>query len=116
MAQRPAYYKEIDDRFDKFELKQKEFGQSLDNMQVHQAEQMNRINEIHVLLAGTEYDKHDNGGMCGDFQRVKDKVRKNTNWRIMITAAGSVVVWVIGFVLVKFGSIISTIRELIKTP
>jgi len=47
--------------------------------------------------------------------KLEDTVSKNTNWRIRITAAGTAIVSVISFVLIKFGSIISSIRELIKT-
>ena len=114
MPQRPAYYKEIDDRFTGLELKQKEFGKSLDNVQINQAEQLYRINEIHILLAGTEYDKPNNGGMCGDFRRTKEKVRRNTNWRIRITAAGSAVAGIVGIILMKFAFIIQALKDLIN--
>lgn len=43
------------------------------------------------------------------------RVQKNTHWRLRITAAGSVIAGAISFVLIRFGSIISTIKELIKT-
>jgi len=111
---RPAYYNDIDDRFNKLEDRQREFRESIDHIQVNQSEQMNRIKEIHHLLAGTEYEKN-NGGLVGDIKRLKVKVSKNTSWRIKITAAGTAIVSVISFVLVKFGSIINTIKELIKT-
>lgn len=114
MTRRPAYYKEIDDRFVKLEDRQRKFHESIDHVQVNQGEQINRIKEIHHLLAGTEYEQN-NGGLVGDLKRLKGKVSKNSTWRIKITAAGTAIVGAIGFILVRFGSIISTIRELIKT-
>jgi len=110
---RPAYYKEIDQRFNKLELKQKELGESLDNVQVNQAEQMSRISQIHYLLAGTDYESEDNGGLVGEVKRIKRRVNRNTSWRIKITAAVSAGGAVIGFVLFKFGSIITTLKELL---
>ena len=112
-TRRPAYYEEIDERFVKLEERQREFRESMDSVQVNQGEQMSRINQIHILLAGTEYDKN-NGGLVGSFNKVKGRVHKNTAWRIKITTAVSAVGVAIGFVLLKFGSIISSLRELIK--
>jgi len=110
---RPAYYKDIDQRFNKLELKQKEFGESLDNVQVNQAEQMSRINQIHYLLAGTDYESEGNGGLVGEVKRIKYKVNKNTAWRIKITAVVSAAGTVIGVILFKFGIIITAIKELL---
>ena len=95
----------------KLELKQKEFGESLDNVQVNQAEQMSRINQIHYLLAGTDYESENNGGLVGEVKRIKRRVNRNTSWRIKITAVASAVMAVIGFILLKFGMIISTFKE-----
>ena len=111
---RPAYYTDIDDRFSKLEDRQRETRESMDNIQVNQSEQMNRIKEIHHLLAGTEYEKN-NGGLVGDIRKLKEKVQTNTNWRIKITAAGTAIVGLISFVLIKFATIIGTIKNLIKT-
>jgi len=47
--------------------------------------------------------------------KLEDKVHKNTNWRIKITTAGTVIIGIISFVLVKFGSILNTIKEMLKT-
>ena len=112
-GRRPAYYEEIDEKFNKLELKQREFGESLDNVQVSQAEQMSRINQIHYLLAGTDYENKNNGGLVGEITRIKCKVHKNTSWRIRITAAGSAVASIIGFILFKFGTILTALKELI---
>ena len=105
MSRRPAYYKEIDERFTGLELKQKELGMSLDNVQDNQAEQLSRINEIHFLLAGTEYEKGKNGGLCGEVNRLKIRVKKNTGWRLGITAVGSFIVAAISFILIRFENI-----------
>ena len=112
-TRRPAYYDEIDERFVKLEDRQREFRESMDSVQVNQGEQMSRINQIHILLAGTEYDKN-NGGLVSDISKLKVRVHKNTAWRIKITTAVSAVAVAFGFVLLKFGSIINTLKELIK--
>ena len=112
MPRRPAYYKEIDDRFVRIEAKQAELNTGMDSVQTNQASQMSRIKEIHHLLAGTEYDK--NGGLVGDIVKIKKRVHTNTAWRIKITTAVSAVGIAFGFVLFKFGSIISALKELIK--
>ena len=110
---RPAYYKEIDERFNKLEDRQRETRESIDNIQVNHGEEMKQIKEIHTFLVGTEYEKN-NGGLVGDIKRLKVKVSKNTSWRIKITAAGTAIISVISFVLIKFATIISTIKNLIK--
>ena len=111
---RPAYYKEIDERFNKLEDRQRETRESIDNIQVNHGEEMKQIKEIHTFLVGTEYEKN-NGGLVGDIKRLKVKVSKNTSWRIKITAAGTAIISIISFVLIKFATIIGTIKNLIKT-
>ena len=111
---RPAYYKEIDERFNKLEDRQRETRESIDNIQVNHGEEMKQIKEIHTFLVGTEYEKN-NGGLVGDIRKLKEKVQTNTNWRIKITAAGTAIVGLISFVLIKFATIIGTIKNLIKT-
>ena len=112
MSRRPAYYKDIDDRFVKIEDKQRELNVGMDNIHTNQGAQMSKISEIHHLLAGTEYDK--DGGLVGDIAKIKKRVHTNTAWRIKITTAVSAVGIAFGFVLFKFGSIISALKELIK--
>ena len=111
---RPAYYNEINDRFNKFEDRQRETRESIDHIQVNQGEEMRQIKEIHTFLVGTEYEKN-NGGLVGEIKRIKQKVNANTKWRIKITAAGTAIVGLISFVLIKFATIIGTIKNLIKT-
>ena len=111
---RPSYYKEIDDRFVKLEDRQRELRESLDDISVNHGEEMRQIKEIHTFLVGTEYEKN-NGGLVGDIRKLKEKVQTNTNWRIKITAAGTAIVGLISFVLIKFATIIGTIKNLIKT-
>jgi len=111
---RPAYYNEINDRFNKLEDRQRETRESIDHIQVNQGEEMRQIKEIHTFLVGTEYEKN-NGGLVGDIRKLKEKVQTNTNWRIKITAAGTAIVGLISFVLIKFATIIGTIKNLIKT-
>ena len=111
---RPEYYKEIDQRFESLENRQREFRISVDDILVHQTDQIKKMDQIHYLLAGTEYEAEKNGGMCGELKRIKCDINKNTIWRIRITAAVSAVASAIGFVLFKFGSIISTLKELVK--
>jgi len=110
---RPAYYKEIDQRFESFENRQKEVRETVDNMLVNQAAVMTRIDQIHYLLAGTDYEDGNNGGLVGEVKRIKQKVYANTSWRIKIMAVGSAAGVVIGFVLIKFGTIISALKELL---
>jgi len=107
---RPAYYTEIDRRLEKLEEKNRELGQGVDSIHTNQASQMIRMNEIHFLLAGTEYEKGKNGGLCGEVNRLKIRVKKNTGWRLGITAVGSFVVTAIGIILLRF----ETIKELFK--
>ena len=73
---------------------------------------MKQLSEIHTFLAGTEYDS--NGGLVSTVSGLKKKGQANTAWRIRITAAGTAIAGVIGFMLFKFSSIISTIKELTK--
>lgn len=108
---RPKYYQEIDERFNKLEDRQREFRDVQDNMQVNQAEQMKKIDEIHYLLAGTEYEKN-NGGLIGIINKLANDVKINTNWRIRVVAAGSAIAGLVGFLLVKATSIWKTIKEL----
>ena len=116
---KPVYIAELEKRMDKAELKQIEFGKTIDLVLTNQAEQKRASNsqgetllQIHTLLAGSNYEKKDNGGMCGDFQRLKKRVQQNTNWRIKITAAGTAVATLVTFVLVKFFAIINNLKEL----
>jgi len=111
---RPAYYKEIDERFNKLEDRQRETRESIDHIQINHGEEMRQIKEIHTFLVGTEYERN-NGGLVGDLKRLKVKVSKNTSWRIKITAAGTAIISIISFVLVKFAAILSTIKEMLKT-
>ena len=108
---RPAYYNEINDRFNKLEDRQRETRESIDHIQVNQGEEMRQIKEIHTFLVGTEYEKN-NGGLVGEIKRIKQKVNANTKWRIQIMAAGSAVLGLLSFLLVKFTSIWKTIKEL----
>ena len=85
-------------RLDKIEGRQTEFRESVDSIMVNQGNQINKMNQIHFLLAGTEYE---NGGMYKDFKELKKKVRKNTLWRISITAAGTAVLGLISFIFTK---------------
>jgi len=110
---RPAYYKDIDRRFDSLETRQREVRASVDDILVHQAEQIKRMDQIHYLLAGTDYESENNGGLVGEVKRLKRKVSINTSWRIKLTAVGSAAMAVIGTILFKFGSILSTLKELI---
>ncbi len=106
---------EIDKRLDKIENRQTEFRETIDHMVVNQGEGMKRINEIHHLLAGTEYEKGKNGGLVGEIGRLRKKVGANTSWRVRITAAGTAIVGVLGFLLIRFSSILNTLREIIKS-
>lgn len=110
---RPAYYKDIEQRFDSLETRQREVRASVDDILIHQADQIKRMDQIHYLLAGTEYEGQNNGGLVGTVSRMKCKVDRNTSWRIKITAAVSAVGTVIGIVLFKFGMLITAIKELI---
>ena len=85
-------------RLDKIESRQSEFRQSVDTIMVNQGGQIDKMNQIHFLLAGTEYG---NGGMCKEFKEIKKKVRRNTLWRISITAAGTAVLGLISFIFTK---------------
>jgi len=111
---RPAYYTEIDERLNKIEERQTESRASMDNMLIQQVDQMKRMDQIHFLLAGTTYEVEHNGGLVGEVKRIRLRVNRNTMWRIRITAAVSAAGAVIGFILFKFGSIITTIRDIIN--
>ena len=102
----------IDKRLEKIEQRQTEFRETIDSVLVNQGQGMKQLNEIHTFLAGTEYDN--NGGLVNTVSGLKKKVQANTAWRIRITAAGTAVAGVIGFILFKFSSIIGTIKELIN--
>ena len=91
---------DIDKRLDKIESRQTEFRESVDSIMVNQSDQINKINKIHFLLAGAG-SEYKNGGMCADFKEIKKKVRKNTLWRISITAAGTAVLGLISFIFTK---------------
>lgn len=49
-----------------------------------------------------------------EFEILNSKVRTNTSWRIKITAAGTAITSFLVFILVKFSTIWSTIKELIN--
>ena len=114
MSHRPAYYTEIDKRFENLENRQREFRDTVDDILVGQADQMKRMDQIHFLLAGTDYENKNNGGLVGEVKRVKCKVDKNTLWRIRITAIVSFAGGAIGFILFKFSAVISSIKNLIN--
>ena len=67
--------------------------------------------QVYKLDQLIEYQKKQNG-IIGELEK---KVQTNTNWRIKITAAGTAIVGLISFVLIKFATIIGTIKNLIKT-
>ena len=100
---KPVYYKEINERFDKLENQQREFRKSVDELFVAKADETKKINEIHTFLTGTEYD--DNGGLTGTIKKLKCDVRKNTLWRIRVTAAYTAVAGALGFLIVRFTEI-----------
>ena len=107
---------------DKAELKQIEYGKTIDFVLLNQAElkrtndgQSKVLGEIHTLMAGSTYEEGQNGGMVGHISRMTKRVNKNTNWRIKITAAGTAVAALISFVLVKFFAIINNLKELFNT-
>jgi len=112
---RPAYYTEIDKRFEGLETRQREFRATVDDILINQAEQMKRMDQIHYLLAGTEYENKNNGGLVGEVKRLKSRVQKNTSWRMKITATVGAIAGALGFVLVRFSSIVQTIKDLVKT-
>ena len=95
---------------EKVELRQIEFRKTIDSILEIQGKQ---LNEIHYLLAGTSFEEKQNGGLVGDVQKLKEKVKKNTNWRITITTAGTTIASIVGFILFKLGTIISNIKELL---
>ena len=99
----PEYYKEIEDRFDKLEGRQREQREAMDSMQVNQGELLSKVGEIHTFLKGTEYD--DNGGLCVMIKKLSADVRKNTLWRVRVTAAYTAVAGALGFLIVRFTDI-----------
>lgn len=105
---------DIDKRLNKIEERQTEFRENVDSVLVNQGAAIKEIREIHYLLAGTKYEK-DNGGLVGEVSKIKKKVGKNTMWRIRITAAATAIVGLLGFILVRLGSIINTVKG-IGTP
>lgn len=113
MEKVPESYGETNERLNKIEERQKRFGGEIDSVLVNQGRQMSQIREIHYLLAGTEYEKN-NGGLVGDMKRLKTKVSKNTLWRTRMVATGAAVAGVIGFVLLRFNSIINIIKGLVS--
>ena len=88
---------DIDKRLDKIESRQTEFRESVDSIMVNQGNQISTLNEIHFYLKGTKY----NGGMVAEVKTLKKKVRKNTIWRISITAAGTAIIGLISFIFTK---------------
>lgn len=104
---------DIAKRFDKIEDRQSEFRETIDNVIVNQSEGMKQLKEIHYLLAGTEYNK-ENGGLVGEVNKIRNKVHTNTAWRIRMTAMGTAVAAIVGFILFKLSSVIATIKELIN--
>ena len=112
---RPAYYTEIDERLNKIEERQTESRASMDNILVQQVDQMKRMDQIHFLLAGTTYEVEHNGGLVGEVKKLRLRVNRNTMWRIRITAAVSAAGAVIGFILFKFGAVITMLKDLLKT-
>jgi len=95
---------------EKIEERQTEFRETIDNILEIQGKQ---LNEIHYLLKGTRYEEVQNGGMVGDLEKLKTRVKKNTNWRMTITTAGSTIATIIGFILFKLGNIIGNLKELL---
>jgi hypothetical protein len=97
--------------FEKVEQRQEEFRKTIDSILEIQGKQ---LNEMHYLLKGTTYEQPQNGGLVGDVEKLKTKVKKNTNWRMTITTAGTTIATAIGFVLFKLGTVLSNLKELIK--
>jgi len=111
----PAYYKEIETRFNAVEQRQKEFRETQDDFIIRQAQQMDTLNQIHFLLKGTEYEQGNNGGLVGEVKRIKCKVNKNTKWRIMITSGALAISGFIGFVIAKLIPFFKSIKEIINS-
>ena len=110
---KPTYITDLETRISKMENRQEEFRIAMDNMTVNQAQLLNTTNQIHFLLAGTKYDQKNNGGLVGEIDRLKKRIESNTNWRIRMTAAGTAILAGMSFAIIKIGTLISSLRELI---
>lgn len=102
---KPNYINDLEDR-------QRELREQLDTHIINQASMMHKIDQIQSCLGGTDYDS--NGGLVSAVNRLRQDVKKNTNWRLRITAAGTAVATAISFVLIRFNVIIDSLRDLIK--
>lgn len=107
---KPGYYKELEDKLDGMEDRQREFRETVDGVLVKQSEQMNRMNQIHFLLAGTEYEEND-GGLVGEIGRMKKEVHKNTIWRVRMMAVVSFVVLIGGTVVAWLSSVVDKLKN-----
>ena len=110
---KPKYITELEYRFESMEDRQRELRETWDKFLEREATDKRQLNEIYVLLCGSKLNK-DNGGMISEFGKIKDAVKKNTNWRIKMTAAVSAVAGLFGFLIARSSVIIENLKELIK--
>jgi|GEM_PF-7007248 len=109
---KPRYIQDLELRMTKLEIYQRERRNVEDNMMVEQADMKRMVGQIHVCLMGTDYEK--NGGLVGDFKKVKCDVKKLKVWKIRMVAIGSTVSAILGGLLTLFATRINGLKELLK--
>lgn len=109
---KPDYIQDLELRMTKLEIYQRERRNVEDNMMVEQADMKRILTQIHVCLMGTDYEK--NGGLIGEFKKVKCDVKKLKIWKIRIVTAGSTISAILGGLLTFFATRINGIKDLLK--
>ncbi|KPK79343.1 MAG: hypothetical protein AMS27_18105 [Bacteroides sp. SM23_62_1] len=109
---KPDYIQDLETRMTKLEICQKERRQVEDNMMVEQADMKRMINQIHICLMGTDYEK--NGGLVSEFKTVKADVKKLKIWKTRIVTIGSTVSAILGGLITFFATRINGLKELLK--
>ena len=109
---KPQYIQDLELRMTKLEIYQRERRNVEDNMMVEQADMKRMLNQIHVCLMGTDYEK--NGGMVSEQNKLKKDVKELKIWKTRMIAVGSTVSAILGGLFTFFATRINGIKDLLE--
>jgi len=109
---KPQYIQDLELRMTKLEIYQRERRNVEDNMMINHADMKRMLNQIHICLMGTDYEK--NGGLVDDFKKVKCDVKKLKIWKTRMITVGSTVSAILGGLLTFFATRLNGIKELLR--
>ena len=110
MPTKPKYIQQLEEDVSKLKADARENRDNQDKIMEIQAETLEKLHEIHICLAGTEFDKNQNNGSGGGVVKRLGRVEKLcdqfNNWKTRMATRDAIIWIVVGGALTAIWSII----------